>query len=219
MLARRVSVRQVGLAGAGQFEIAIELTSASAATHAAAVAMAVAKVEALLGDLRAGRIDAEALAGARNRLRTRRLAELETPAGRAQRLARYQVLAGDAGYLRRDLERLAAVDAPALQAVVDRSAARRPARAGDRRDQDGASGRPAARPSPATAARPAPRPAPAPFRLTRDDPRWQKPPAIARAKSSTGSRAARLRPDAPAQRPAGVAGWRRRTPTPSAWIW
>jgi zinc protease len=48
---------------------------------------------------------------------------------------------------------------------------------------------------PATAARPAPRPAPAPFRLTRDDPRWQKPPAIAGAKTSTGgSRWARLRP-------------------------
>ena len=106
-LARRVSVRQVGLAGAGQFEIALELTGAAAVPAGDGAQGATA----LLGELRAGRIDAEALAGARNRLRTRRLAELETPAGRAQRLARYQVLAGDAGYLRRDLERLAAVDA------------------------------------------------------------------------------------------------------------
>ena len=120
-------------------------------------------------ELRAGRIDADALAGARNRLRTRRLAELETPAGRAQRLARYQVLAGDADYLRRDLERLAAVDAQSLQLVVAgrlRDDQRVVVTGGIKSAPPGAAARPVPRRPP-----PAPRPrrTPAPFRLTKDD--------------------------------------------------
>jgi zinc protease len=208
-LARRVSVRQVGLAGAGQFEIALELTSAGAAVPARA------RVDGLMGELRAGRIDAEALAGARNRLRTRRLAELETPAGRAQRLARYHVLAGDAGYLRRDLERLAAVDARTLQLVVAarlHDDQRVIVTGGIKSAAPGTEQRP-----PAAAARPAPRPAPAPFRLTKDDPRWQsRRPSQRRQPPGARTRGCG-RPACAMAWPSG--GWPRPTRPPSGWTW
>jgi zinc protease len=189
----------VGLAGAGQFEIAIELRGAAAARTA------LGRVQTLLDDLRAGRIEAAALEGARNRIHTRRLAELESPAGRAMRLARYQVLAGDPAYLRRDLERLAAVDAGTLRAVVGdrlRDDQRVVVTGGVKPAAAPAPGAGPGTPAPATGSAPAvasggppaPRPPVATPRITRDDPRWQRPPAITADRSRPPRlRAARLR--------------------------
>ena len=183
--ATHLDVRQVGLAQAGQFEVAVQLTSPAMAGEATA------RIERAVDDVRAGRIDAEALAGARNRLRTRRLAELDSLAARAERVARYRVLAGDPDFLQRDLDRLAAVDPATLQAVV-RARLRHEDRvlvtAGLEDPKRPAGASPPA--APGVTRRSTIPPA---SRTTDDHPRWHRPPAAAPASAPRPRIVRRLR--------------------------
>jgi zinc protease len=195
-LARRIGVRQTGGEQRGRFEIAAELVPGADAR--AALAALDAELAAVRGG-KPGAIDAAELAGARARVRTQRLLALASPAGRARLHARYRVLAGDAGFLRRDLERLAAVDGAVVAAVLAdrlRDEARVVLAGGTR---TGPAHAPEAAPAPAAVAAAASSAAPAPPRRSPDAAFRARPPEPASA-------------SAPARR--GRAGRPRRAPPP-----